>query len=108
MKKNQLMDMKKFQVQVIHFDAEPSLLKIVDRKLSKLSIFDAYIIHGDVYIKLEHDGNAQKGKLVEIKLHMKRTALFAKATEGTFEAALEMCISSLLKQAKRYKDKLHS
>ena len=84
------MDMKKFQVQVIHFDAEPSLLKIVDKKLSKLSIFDAYIIHGDVYIKLEHDSNSQKGKLVEIKLHMKRTALFAKAADKSVNSARQI------------------
>lgn len=101
------MDMKKFQVQAIHFDAEPNLLAIVDKKLVRLAKFDKYIIHGDVYLKVEHHSHDRSEKTVELKLYMKRSALFAKATEVSFEAALESCIGSLLRQAKRYKDKLH-
>lgn len=68
-------------VQSIHFDADSKLVTFINEKLAKLSQFHDNIIGGDVFLRLEHDGESRENKHVEIRLNVPGSDLFAKRQE---------------------------
>ncbi|GJM59724.1 hypothetical protein PEDI_02760 [Persicobacter diffluens] len=95
----------KLQMHSIHFTADIKLLDFIQKKVDKLETFFDRIIDGEVFLRLaKNDDN--ENKIVEIKLNLPKTQLFAKATGSSFEAATDEATESLRRQLKKYKEKL--
>ena len=63
---------------------------------------------GEVFLRLEHDGENRENKVVEIRLAVPGNDLFAKRQGKTFEEAAANTIEALRVQAERTKEKMRS
>jgi putative sigma-54 modulation protein len=93
------------QVQSIHFDADGKLLEFIQKKLDKLDTFFDRILSGEVYLKLDKGEHSGENKVVEVKIALPGTTIFAKEQGESFEAAIDEVVESLKQQIKKYKDK---
>jgi len=91
-------------VQSIHFDADSKLVTFINEKLAKLSQFHDNIIGGDVFLRLEHDGESRENKHVEIRLNVPGSDLFAKRRGKSFEEAVISTVEALRSQVTRKAD----
>ncbi len=91
-------------VQSIHFDADSKLVTFINEKLAKLSQFHDNIIGGDVFLRLEHDGESRENKHVEIRLNVPGSDLFAKRRGRSFEEAVISTVEALRSQVTRKAD----
>jgi putative sigma-54 modulation protein len=96
----------KLQIQSIHFDADNRLLEFIQKKLDKLDTFFDRILDGEVFLKLDKGEHSRDNKVVEIKINLPGTTIFAKEQAESFEAAADEATESLKQQIKKYKDKL--
>ncbi|WP_026463320.1 ribosome hibernation-promoting factor, HPF/YfiA family [Adhaeribacter aquaticus] len=97
----------KLQIHSVHFDADSGLTDFVQQKLNKLDTFYDRIVEGEVFLK--HDNNSStENKIVEVKLFVPGSTLFAKEEAGTFESATDQILDSMSRQLKKYKEKLSS
>ncbi|MFT7195746.1 MAG: putative sigma-54 modulation protein [Marinoscillum sp.] len=95
----------KLQMHSIHFDADQKLVEFVQQKANKLDTFFDRIIDGEVFMRVEQD-DSRENKLIEIKLNIPGTQLFAKERSKSFEAAADEAIEALRRQLKKHKEKL--
>ncbi len=91
----------------IHFTADRKLIDFIEDKLNKLSQYYDRIIDADVKLKLEKTGRVQD-KIVEIKLGVPGSTLFAKEVDKTFETSIDQCVQALRRQLLKYKDRMTS
>ncbi|MBC8045789.1 MAG: ribosome-associated translation inhibitor RaiA [Fimbriimonadaceae bacterium] len=96
------------KVQSIHFDADDKLLFHINSKIEKLSKFYDRIIGADVFLKLENGGVHIRDKVVEIKLKLPRTTLFAKDLSRSYEDSIDASVENLRKQLVKHKEKIKS
>lgn len=94
----------KLHMQSIHFDADRKLLDFIEKKSGKLKTYYDHIIDGEVYLRLDKD-DSMGNKIVEIKLNLPGSSLFAKEQSRSFEAATDMAVEGLRRQLKKYKEK---
>mgnify|MGYP003382021373 FL=1 len=92
-------------VQSIRFDADTKLVDFIREKLLKLSQFTDEIHAAEVFLRLEHDGDNRENKVVEVKLAVPGTDLFAKRQDKTFEEATIAAVEALRSQVERAKAK---
>jgi putative sigma-54 modulation protein len=95
-------------VHSIHFDADVKLVSFIKDRLGKLSQFHDNIVSGDVFLRLEHDGEKRENKVVEIKLALPGSDLFARRAGKSFEEAAISTVEALRSQAERTKDRLRN
>ncbi len=95
----------KLQMHSIHFDADQKLVEFIQKKANKLDTFFDRIIDGEVFMRIEQN-DANENKLLEIKLNIPGTQLFAKEKSKTFEAAADEAVESLRRQLKKHKEKM--
>ena len=88
-------------VHSIHFDADSKLVAFINEKLAKLSQFHDSILTGEVFLRLEHDGENRENKHVEIRLSVPGPDLFAKRKGKTFEEAVISTVEALRSQVTR-------
>jgi len=93
------------KVHSIRFDADQKLLDFVDSKISKLPTYYDDILGAEVFLRLDKDTD-RENKLVEVKLEIKGSSLFAKKQCKTFEEATDQASEALIKQLKKYKNKI--
>lgn len=96
------------KIQSIHFDADTKLLEFTEKKVGKLSQFFDHIITADVYFRLENGDATIKDKVVDLKLNLPGTTLYASDTSKSFEESVDSAVNSLERQLKKYKEKLKS
>lgn len=96
----------KLQIHSVHFDADQKLLDFIQKKSDKLDTFFDRITDGEVFLRLEKGEHSRENKVVEIKLALPGTTLFAKEKNTSFEAATDEAIESLKTQLTKYKDKI--
>lgn len=96
------------KIQSIHFDADTKLLEFTEKKVNKLSQFFDHIITADVYFRLENGGAQVKDKVVDLKLNLPGSTLYASDTAKSFEEAVDNAANSMERQLKKYKEKLKS
>ena len=96
----------KLQIHSVHFDADEKLIDFIQRKNDKLETFYDRIIDGEVFLKIEKGEHSRENKLVEIKMNVPGSTLFAKSLSTSFEAATDEAVESLRRQIKKYKEKL--
>lgn len=94
----------KLQIHSVHFDADQKLIDFIQKKVDKLETFYDRIIEGEVYLRLIND-DSNENKVVEIKLFLPGTSLFAKEQARSFEAGTDMTVEALRRQIKRTKQK---
>lgn len=93
--------------ETVQFKADRKLLDFLEKKMSKLDLFYDRIIDAQVYLKLENAGQV-KDKVVEVRVNVPGDTLIAKETRKTFEESIDLVMDSLVRQIKRYKEKLQS
>lgn len=96
----------KTQVQSLGFDANPTLLELVNKRLEKIAQHSDRILEGRVVLKLDKS-DTRENKICEIRLVIPGNDLFAKKVNTTFEEALDHVIHALEKQVADWKTKLH-
>lgn len=96
----------KLQIQSIHFDADQKLLDYIQEKCDKLDKFFDRITDGQVFLKLEKDGDSKSNKLVEIKLNLPGEILVVKEQGIKFEEGTDLAVESLKRLVQRHKEKL--
>lgn len=94
----------KLQMHSIHFDADVKLTDFIQKKVDKLETFYDRIIDGEVFMRLEKD-DSRENKIVEIKLNIPGTQLFASEKSKSFEAAADEAVEALRRQLKKHKEK---
>ena len=97
----------RIQVQSIHFDADQKLVGYIQEKCNKLDRFYDKIIDGQVFLKLENN-HGTDNKTVEVKVNVPGETLIATHTGQRFEEAVDFCTDNLIRQVKRYKEKLRA
>ena len=95
----------KLQMHSLHFTADQKLLDFIQKKADKLETFFDRIQDGEVFLRIEKGEHARENKLVEIKLNIPGTTLFAKEKASSFEAAVDEAIEALRRQLKKHKEK---
>ncbi len=96
----------KLQVHSIHFNADRKLINFIQKKVDKLEKFYDRVVDGEVFLRLNNEGIANK--TVEIKLTVPGDRLFVAEKARTFEAATDLAMDALSMQLKRFKARLHS
>lgn len=96
----------KLNVQSIHFDADRKLIEFIQEKLGKLTQFTDDIHSADVFLRLEHDGEARENKVVEVRLAVPGNDLFAKKQGKTFEEAAIEAAEALRNQINKGREKV--
>ena len=96
----------KTQIQSLDFNANSTLLKLVEDKLEKIYHFSDRIQEGKVILKLDKS-DTRENKICEIRLVIPGNDLFAKKAGSTFEEALEHVVNALEKQITTWKTKSH-
>ncbi len=96
----------KIQVHAVHFDVDPKLVGFIQSKLNKLETFYDKFISGEVFLKLDK-GESSKvhKKLIEIKLSVPGSTIFAHEKGTTFEEAMDIALEALKTQIKKFKGK---
>ncbi|MGO1243416.1 MAG: ribosome hibernation-promoting factor, HPF/YfiA family [Sphingobacterium sp.] len=91
-------------VQSIKFDADQKLVTFIKKKTAKLEQFLDNIIEGACYLRLENVDD-EINKVVELKINIPGSQLFAKAQAKTFEEATDTAVESLRRQINKHKTK---
>ncbi|WP_338761331.1 ribosome-associated translation inhibitor RaiA [Bernardetia sp. ABR2-2B] len=97
----------KLEMNYVDNDTSETLSDFIQTKVDKLETFYDGIINGEVYIRTEK-GDPKKEKVVEIRLNVPGTSLFAKEGGETFESATDETVEALRRQIKKFKEKSSS
>lgn len=95
----------KIRVQSVHFTADQKLLDFIQKKADKTDTFYDRIINGEVILKLDKSSEDKKNKVLEVKVMIPGTVLFAKENCKSFEEAADLAFESIQKQLQKYKGK---
>ena len=90
-------------VHSIHFDADTKLVGFIRERLQKLSLFHDRILSSEVFLRLEHDGEDRRNKVVEVKMAVPGRELFAKRQSKSFEEATDQVAEAIRRQLERSK-----
>ena len=91
-------------VQSIKFTADQKLVSFIKKKTAKLEQYLDNIIEGVCYLRLENVED-EANKIVELKMNIPGSQLFAKAQAKTFEEATDLSVESLRRQINKHKTK---
>ena len=94
----------KLQMSSLKFDADDKLLDFIQKKADKLDTYYDRIIDGEVNLSLEQ-GETVSNKVVDIKLNVPGSALFASQKSSSFEAATDEAVESLRRLLIKHKGK---
>jgi putative sigma-54 modulation protein len=94
----------KININSIHFKTDTKLDLFITDKLQKLAIVHNDLIGSEVTLKLAN-GVIPDNKVIEIRLVVKGSDLFAKKQSKSFEEATDMAIDALKKQLNKHKEK---
>lgn len=96
----------RIHIQAIQFTASEQLVEFIEKKVAKLEHFYDRIIDVEVYLTLDNKSSHIKDKIVRIKVNLPRVQLVASERSKQFETATDLAIDSVIRQLKRYKEKL--
>ena len=92
------------KMQSVGFKADSKLEAFINQKLKKLEKLENSITTYDVILNVDKASN-KENKVVEVKVQVPGTELFAKKQSKTFEEATDLVADALRSQILRYKDK---
>ncbi len=96
------MDIK---IHSIRFDADPKLLDFVNMKVHKLIHYFDDIIGAEIFLRLDKSQDLEN-KVVEVRLTLPGSELFAKKQSKTFEESTDLSCEALRRQIMKHKTKL--
>ncbi len=88
----------------LKFEADKDLLDFVQKKADKLDTFYDQIIDGEVSMKVENS-DERLNKVVEMKVNIPGSSMFAKEKNKSFEAAVDDAVEAIRRQIKKHKGK---
>jgi len=94
----------KVQMHSVHFNADKKLIDFIQKKVNKLETFYDRITGGEVIMKLDNN-ESRENKVIEVKLFIPGTILFAKEQAKTFELAINLAVENLSRQVVKFKEK---
>ncbi len=94
------------RIQTIHFDADTKLTDFLEKRAWKLHTFYDRIHEFDAYLKLDNGSGQVREKVVELKVSVPGSTLFAAAHDLTFEKAVDEAVESIRRQLKKHKEKV--
>lgn len=92
------------QVQSIHFKADQALIRFIEDKLRKLTLFHPGIQTADVYLRVDHD-DERENKRVEVKLGLPGPDLHSGRRARSFEEATADVVEALRRQLEKARNK---
>jgi putative sigma-54 modulation protein len=92
------------RINAVRFDADIKLEEFIQKKVSKLARYFDEIITADVYLKLENTPDLEN-KVVEIKIEIPGSELFARKQSKSFEASTDEAVDALKQQILKHKEK---
>jgi putative sigma-54 modulation protein len=93
------------RINAVRFDADTKLEQFIEKKVSNLARYFDDIINAEVFLRLENTPDLEN-KVVEIKLDIPGTDLFARKQSKTFEEATVIVVDALKQQILKHKEKL--
>jgi putative sigma-54 modulation protein len=93
------------RINAVRFDADTKLVEFVEKKVNKLSRYFDDIINAEVFLKLSNNPNLEN-KVVEIKLDVPGSDLFAQKQTKSFEESTDIAVDALKQQILKHKQKL--
>lgn len=94
----------KVNINSVHFKTDVKLEIFITEKLQKLANLYNNLIGSDVTLKLANVVDSDN-KIIEIRLIVKGSDLFAKKQSKSFEEATDLAIDALKKQLIKHKEK---
>jgi putative sigma-54 modulation protein len=92
------------QVQSIHFKADGALIRFIEDKLNKLTLFHPGILSADVYLRVDKDQD-RENKHVEVKLGIAGPDLHSSRKATSFEEAVAEVAEALRRQLQKARNK---
>jgi len=96
----------KVSINSVQFKADTDLKDFIQERISKLAGIYNGVIGSDVILKVDNS-EKEENKIVEIKILVKGSHLFAKKQSKSFEEATDSAVEALRKQLVKYKEKLN-
>ena len=96
----------KVSINSVQFKADTDLKDFIQERISKLAGIYNGVIGSDVILKVDNS-EKEVNKIVEIKIVVKGSNLFAKKQSKSFEEATDSAVEALRKQLVKYKEKLN-
>lgn len=93
------------RINAVRFDADRKLERFIERKVRKLARYFSNIINAEVFLKLENSQDLEN-KVVEIRLDVPGSDLFARKHSKTFEESTDSAVDALKQQILRRKEKI--
>ena len=93
------------RINAVRFDADGKLEEFIEKKVSKLARYFDDIINAEVFLKVENTPDLEN-KVVEIKLEIPGSDLFASKQSKSFEESTDVVVDALKQQILKHKDKL--
>ena len=93
------------RVNAVRFDADTKLVTFIEKKVSKLARYFDDIINAEVFLKVGNTPNLEN-KIVEIKLDIPGSDLFAQKQTKSFEESTDIAVDALKQQILKHKEKL--
>jgi putative sigma-54 modulation protein len=93
------------RINAVRFDADTKLVEFIEKKVSKLGRYFDDIINAEVYLKLDNNPELEN-KIVEIKLDVPGSDLFAQKQTKSFEESTDYAVDALKQQILKHKEKL--
>ena len=93
------------RINAVKFDADSKLEDFIEKKVSKLARYFDDIINAEVFLKLENTPDLEN-KVVEIKLDIPGSDLFARKQSKSFEESTDVAVDALKQQILKHKEKL--
>ncbi|MBN2480182.1 MAG: ribosome-associated translation inhibitor RaiA [Bacteroidales bacterium] len=93
------------RINAVRFDADKKLERFVERKVRKLARYFDEIINAEIFLKVENSQELEN-KVVEIRLDIPGTDLFARKQCKTFEESTDNAVDALKQQIVKRKEKI--
>jgi len=93
------------RINAVKFDADTKLVEFIEKKVNKLARYFDDIINAEVFLKLENTPDLEN-KVVEIKLDIPGSDLFARKQSKSFEESTDVVVDALKQQILKHKEKL--
>lgn len=93
------------RINAVRFDADTKLVQFIEKKVNKLARYFDDIINAEVFLKVENTAELEN-KIVEIKLDIPGSDLFASKQSKSFEESTDLAVDALKQQILKHKDKL--
>lgn len=91
------------KMQSVGFKADSKLEAFINQKLKKLEKLESNITAYDVILNIDNS-STRDNKVVEVKMHVPGSELFAKKQSKSFEEATDLVAEALRTQILKYKE----